>query len=394
MILLKNCRLVPELTEGWDGERADVLLRGELIEGIFAPGTAPQAEETLDLAGATLLPGLIDLHAHLYFTDSDFAALAARSPLESMTRGLLYAQTFLRWGYTTVRDCGGADYVNIAIRDAIRRGAAPGPDIISCGLILTPTAKGNSTFGSLYCELDDPAQMMRAVRQDVVHGAEFIKYMATGSVANLGGEPGELVTTREELAALVRAARSCGTYVAAHCHGRDGILLCAETGVYTIEHASYMDEACVEAVLRSGSATVPTLAAAYPFWRDFDEARDGGSELAVQCRDAFEAMVRSLRMAYDAGIPVGWGQDCSMSSFLATPGMEFLARRESGLSCVQLLRQATVDSARIAHLEDSIGTVRAGKRANVFAVRGRPDEDIAAMREPPLAVFCGGRRFV
>lgn len=391
-MLLKNCRLVPELTEGYDGASADVLTEGGKIEKIAPCGTMEYECEVLDVQGKTLLPGLFDLHAHLMFAEADFNALLLKDSNATLIDCIRFAKNYLRYGYTTVRDCGGPGYVNIAVRDAVRDGVICGPDIISCGLIITPTAKGNGTFGSLYREIDNPRDLMHAVRTDVCRGADFIKYMATGSVANSGGEPGELIATPEELRAISGAAAFCGTYVAAHCHGLEGIKQCILNGVYSIEHATYIDDECIDMILRQEkqSVLVPTFACSYERYINFDYEHDRDNELSVQCHDAFAAALEGIKKAGRSGVLVGWGTDQCMQELLEMPGREFVARELMGLGNVELLKQATINSARIVGQDAVKGTVKVGKLADLIVVDGDPVSDISVMNREPLHVLKRG----
>ena len=267
-----------------------------------------------------------------------------------------------------------------------------GPDVISCGLILTPTAKGNGTFSNIYDEIDDPKDLMHAVRRDICHGADFIKYMATGSVSNLGGEPGELVATPEELRAVSDAASFCNTYVAAHCHGLEGIKQCIRNGVYTIEHATYIDDECIDMILHQQrqSALVPTFACMYERYMNFDAERDKNNEISVQCHAAFVAAKEGIRKASQADVLVGWGTDQTMQEMLEMPGREFVARAHMGLSNIELLKQATINSAKIVKQDDRKGTVKVGKAADLIVIDGDPVADISVMNQEPVHVLKNG----
>lgn len=235
---------------------------------------------------------------------------------------------------------------------------------------------------------------MGVCRREMSRGVDFIKYMVTGAVLNAGGEPGALVTTEAEIAAISRAADSLGTYVAAHCHGTQGIKLAIKNGIHTIEHASYMDEECVELILKQGNhtVTVPTFSVAYTIAK---EMYSGGvqGEFVEKAKDALEHMGQSAKMASAAGVLVGWGTDLDKQFFEACPGLEFLARSETGISNLELLRQATINSAKIVGLDDRCGTVKAGKYADLVVLDGNPDEDINVMKQMPVHVFKEGKRF-
>ena len=256
MILLKNCRLIGELTEGFDGEYADIFIEEGIIKEIRKPGRGtPFSCEVADLKSATLLPGLFDLHAHLGCFNQRPPEILAKSPLESAFLAYSFAKSYLKQGYTTVRDCGSNYYTAVAVREAIDNGIVPGPRIIASGLIITPTETGNDTFGPLYAEADGVDEVIKACRREFKNGADFIKYMASGAFFNAGGVPGQTIVKFDELRAAVEVAGSKNSYVAAHAHGADSIKLCIKAGVRTIEHASFIDDAGIEMLMHTKTVT-------------------------------------------------------------------------------------------------------------------------------------------
>ena len=163
MTILHNCRLVSALTEDYDGEFADVTLENGRIEGIYPVGQAPahQGAKTLDIKGMTLLPGFFDLHAHLMVVNQDWNYLMLRPQNQYLMDCVRYAKEYLRLGFTTIRDCGNDYYASVAVRDYIADGTITGSRVITSGKILSPTTTGNSSFGSLYKEVDTPSEMMK-----------------------------------------------------------------------------------------------------------------------------------------------------------------------------------------------------------------------------------------
>lgn len=396
MLVLKNCRLIPELTEGFAGATADIVIDGKYIKEILPAGESDFGDaETMDMGGKTVLPGFFDLHCHLMFANQDYNALMLRSQNRYFIDCAAYAKHYLKMGYTTVRDCGNDYYTGVAVRDAINEGVLTGARVITSGKIITPTTKGNASFGPLYTEIDDPAQMMAACRREIAQGCDFIKYMITGAVLNEGGEPGEMVTTPEEIAAICKAADKLGTYVAAHCHGTEGIKEAIKNGIHTIEHASYMDEECVNLILERGNTVsiIPTLSVAYTLSESLFE---GGvlEEFVVKAKDAVTHMALSAKMAEAAGICVGFGTDLDMSLAKQLPGLEFYSRVNYGVDNLSVLKQATINSAKIVHMEDVLGTVKAGKWADLVVIDGNPDEDMNVMKNLPTHVFKEGKIFV
>ncbi|MGC2872282.1 amidohydrolase family protein [Ihubacter sp. mB4P-1] len=392
MIVIKNCRLIPELTEGFDEAKADLVIDGKYICEILPARTASyESAEVIDAQGMTLLPGFFDLHAHLMFKDQDYNASMMRGQNEYLLDCMEHAGVYLKHGYTTIRDCGNDFYTGIATKNAVNRGIVKGPHIITAGKCISPVAKGNESFGSLYLETDSPYDMLHIVRTETAKGVDFIKYMVTGAVLNEGGVPGELITTEEEIRAITSAAEKLGTYVAAHCHGTEGIKIAVKNGIRTIEHASYVDDECVELMLKRKDliATVPTLSIAYTIYKELYE---GGimPEFVEKCKAVCASMAKSAAMCEAAGVLVGWGTDLDMQMFERFPGLEFAARNEMGQPNLQILKEATINSARIICEDHLRGTVKKGKYADLVLIDGNPDENMAVMKQLPKYVFREG----
>ena len=183
--------------------------------------------------------------------------------------------------------------------------------------------------------------------------------------------------------------------MAAHCHGKEGIMACAEEEIGTIEHASYIDDECIEALLAHGNVTavIPTLSVAYSMARNI--TGNTPDFMRERSLDVMENIHQNMAKAYRAGVRMGWGSDADRDTFSLQPGLEFKARREfMDLSNVELLRQATIDSARIVHLDSQVGTVKVGKLADLICVDGNPDQDISAMYRLPAYVWKEGKLFV
>lgn len=349
--------------------------------------------DVFDLKGKTLLPGMFDLHMHLYFSTDIFSAVALRSQNDFLFDAISYARRFLEYGYTTIRDCGNVYYIGIALRDAITSGVIDGPRIVTAGMCISPYAKGNDTFPNLYYEANTPEELLKACRDEYAKGVDFFKYMATGSVANLTGVPGALISSKKEIYAIQEAAESMGTYVAVHCHGEEGIALCAEAGIKTIEHASMIKDEHIERILKKGNITtlVPTLAPVVQMHRGEDcEAMPA---IIMQKIDEVYRHSLGLVKASRAGVLTGWGTDVSHKFFAKHPGYEFNARQEIGYSNLEMLQQATINSAKILRLDHELGTIKVGKLADLVVVDGKPDEDISAMYQKPAAVYKEGKRY-
>jgi len=387
-MILRNCRLIPALTEGFSGPYADVRIEGTRLAALERPGILPPQADELDAAGKTLLPGLIDAHAHLNLYSQNVLDETVESPQTAVLHAYAYAKEYLRQGYTTVRDCGSSWGVASALRDAISAGVLTGPRVISCGRIITPTERGNNWFPLMYREADGVEGTLHACRQEFQGGAEFLKCMATGAFYNEGGVPGQTIVTEEELRIMVTCAARRDSYVAAHCHGAEAIDLAIRCGVRTIEHASFVrDESIAALAERDDCFLIPTIAVdKIPY----DEPDSVPKHMWDKINTLTERAHARIRAAYCAGLPLGWGSDLDMENFVRRPGYEFEARREMlGFEPLDMLVQATRNSARALRLEHEIGTVAAGLQADLILVEGRPEENIDVMRRPAAALRAG-----
>ena len=391
MIVLRNCRLIPELTEGYSGRTADVLVDGKEIREIAAPGANfGEGNQELDLQGKTLLPGLMDIHAHLNLYTQNVFEMLVENPAQAAFHAVDGAQEYLRQGYTTVRDCGSSFSVVNALRDATASGSVQGPRIISSGQIITPTENGNNCFANMYVEADGADEVQKTCRKLFQAGGDFIKVMATGAFYNDGGVPGQTIVTEEELRMMVQVAASKDSYVAAHCHGTEAIKLCIKCGVRSIEHCSLIDDEGIEMLKESSeSFMVPTIAIDKV---PYDEPATIPEYMWPKIDSLTELSHNCLKKAYKAGCLMGWGSDLDMENLKKRPGYEFVARKEMmGFDNLEMLKQATINSAKIVRLDDKLGTVKAGKLADLIVVDGNPDEDIYVMTKDLVHVMKEGK---
>lgn len=232
MLVLKNCRLIPALTEGYDLPAADLVLDGELIADIRPAGGSYEDAPVLDMAGKTVLPGLFDLHTHLHSLSGNLMENQLKDFGTSCFDTCEYANTYLKLGYTTVRDMGSNSRCAIAVRNAVQKGQITGPRIYSAGLMISPKDAGNDAFSLMYNEADGREAVIGAVREEIAHGCDFVKYMVSGAFLNEGSVPGNLITTEEELRTVVDTAAARDKYVAVHCHGTEGIKMSIRVGVH------------------------------------------------------------------------------------------------------------------------------------------------------------------
>lgn len=391
MILFKNCSVLPELTEGFDGTICDILTDGERIKGIYECGQCPEeADIVIDENGRFVLPGFIDMHVHLTLSGNDTRIDNEKSGVQRGYDALKYAQDALNAGFTTLRDVGATHNIAIDLRNSINQGDFVGPTIHACGRILTPTEIGNEFLPGLYNEVDTPDEIVKAVRQEVAKGADYIKVMGSGAAQNPGGEPGKPIITLDDLRTMVEAAAFKGTYVASHCHGATAIHNAILAGVHTIEHASYLTDESIELLKgNTNSYIIPTLLIV---WKLTADVAESSAYMGEKAREMLGAVKTGIRKAYDAGLTLGFGTDTGIDPVHhGQNSEEFILRRDFwGMKEIDILKQATINSATIMGIDKDYGTISAGKFADFVVLDRNPLEDIAAAHDGVVSVVKWG----
>jgi len=365
-----------------------VRVRGERIEEVATNLAVPSGATVVDLGPATLLPGLIDLHTHL--TDREDVhwenALTTTSPPEAALWGARNARVTLMAGITTCRDMGPTwPYVDVELKRAIEAGAVPGPRMLAAGNYVSSTGgAGDARQFSIYLDVpivrnlaDGPDEIVKAVRTNLKHGADFIKILATGAVLSKGITPGAQQYSDAEIQAAVVEASRWGRQVAAHAHGADGIKAAIRAGVRTVDHGSYLDDEAV-ALLKQSRRTfyVPTLAIGVYIQGD-PKVPQSEKERA---RTVNEIALSGFRRALAANLPIGLATDAPVMPHGLT-AREIEYRVSLGEPAMHALVAATSLNAEILALEDRVGSVTAGKFADLIAVSGNPLTSIAVLRD-------------
>ena len=391
MIILKNCRLINELIEDFQDSTADILIEKNIIKEIKPIGYNFNENDAhvIDVKGKTVIPGLMDIHAHLNLLSQNVLEMSVQSSTQAAFEAYAYAKEYLKQGYTLVRDCGSSDDCVNDVRDAINKGILVGPRVISSGRIITSTENGNKCFPKMYVEADGSAEVQKVCRKLFQDGADFIKLMATGAFYNDGGVPGQTITTKEELDMMVSTAKSKDTYVAAHCHGTEAIKLCIKCGVRTIEHCSLIDDEGIDLLKNSTeSFMVPTIGIDKV---PYDEPETVPVYMWDKINSLTDLSHSCIKKAYKSGVLMGWGSDLDKENFVKRPGYEFVARKEMlGFENIDMIVQATKNSAIIIGKENELGTIKEGKIADLIVVDGNPDEDIYVMTKPMLHIIKDG----
>jgi len=381
------------------GERlADraVVVADDRVAAVVATHDAPaEGAEIVDLPGHTLLPGLIDCHAHLVGeidSGHSYAELLTRTPAQEALTGVRNARATVQAGFTTVRDVGTfRAFVDVALRDAIAAGWVEGPRMRVAGAYVTSSGGGGDITG-LAADVDavvprdlrmgvaDSVDQVRAAVRRVMHGgADLVKVIATGAVMTAGGEPGAPELSEAEIRAAVEEAALYGADVAAHAHGAEGIKRAVRAGVRSVEHGSLMDDEAIELMAAAGTYLVADVycgdyiaeRGTAEGW-DPDVLRKNAETTTVQ-REGFAKCVKAgVRIAFgtDSGIyPHGWN------------ARQLAYQVRWGQTPLEAIRSATRSAAELLRMDGEVGTLAPGAYADMVAVAGDPLEDVRLLED-------------
>jgi imidazolonepropionase-like amidohydrolase len=382
---------------------AVIVIRGDRIEAAGAGVAVPAGARVVDLSAYTVLPGFIDAHVHLASRPlgvGDFVHRAVTDDAgDDALWGAANARVTLLAGFTTVRDVGADHFADVALQRAIDAGRVPGPRMIAAGHLVgisgghcdadgfAPGALGGER-GPLEGIANSPDQVREAVRLQVKYGAGVIKICATGGVLSQGDEIGAQQMTEEEMRAAVETARMLGRRVAAHAHGLDGVKAAIRAGVTSIEHGSFLDEEAVRMMVAHGTWLVPTLFAGWSVGTPEAAARLPGW-MAEKGRRAWEAMQRSIRLAVAGGVKIALGTDAGVDPHGQNAREFELLVTAGGMTPLQAIEAGTMNAATLLGMEHDVGSVAAGKYADLVAVAGDPLADITRLQHPAF-VMKGG----
>jgi imidazolonepropionase-like amidohydrolase len=402
LVVIRAARLI-------DGTGAEVVgpalivIENERIRAVGRQGTleVPEKATIVDLGDVTLLPGFIDCHTHVAGRTlgspgaetavvRDFAATGA-------ILGVGHVRDTLMAGFTTIRVVGSSDFDDIALRAVIQEGAIVGPRMVCCGHGIGVTGGHADVNGYRPGLLDvdykhgiaDGADECRkAVRYQVKQGADAIKIVATGGVLSEGDAVGATQYAADELKALLDEATKLERKVAAHAHGTEGIKLAVAAGVASIEHGSFLDDEGARMMAERGTYLVPTLMAA----ERVEQAAQVGilkGQRAEKAAAAAAGMRNAIKKAVAFGVPVALGTDAGVIAH-GTNAREFQLMVEwGGLSPMNSILAGTRNASKLLGLDAKIGTLEAGKLADVVAVQGNPLDDIRQLQKPVFVMKNG-----
>ena len=365
---------------------AVILVENDRITGVGSGLAIPPGTEVIDLGAATVLPGLIDCHTHITFQPEDYYGdLFRRSPIDQAVVAHLYARRTLEAGFTTVRDLGAREFIDIALRKAINSGKVIGPRMQAATLCVGSTGGHNDLVGfSPYLKLeqfeglaDGTEEIRRLIRREVKNGADVIKLIATAGVLSEEQSAGAPQYSQEEMNVVVEEAAMWGLKVAAHAHGAEGIKRAIRAGVVSIEHGSLLDDEGIRLMKEHGIYLVADI-----YNDDFilsEYKRMGYPEqLLEKERKIGQTQRENFQRAVRAGVKVAFGTDASVYPH-GWNAKQFAYMVRWGLTPLQAIQSATIHAADLLGWSDRVGAVAPGLYADLIAVKGNPLEDITEL---------------
>ena len=387
--VLINADAYIDVKSGKTIKKVSVLIENNKILQVAKQGkiNAQQGTQVINLKGKTLLPGLMDMHVHLSGDAEDnFLASRGNSIPRQTVKAVKNAKKTLMAGFTTVRNLGAAGYSVIGVRDGINAGEVPGPRIWAAGYSVGITGghcddnfsppEAKSISGGV---ADGPWAVRTKVRENIKYGANTIKVCATGGVFSKGTKVGIQQLTEEEIKAAVDEAHLRGLIAAAHAHGTSGIKAAIRAGIDSIEHCSFLDDEAIELALEHGTYmscdiynTEYTLA--------FGAANGVPEENINKEKLVSKAQRESFRKATKAGVKMVFGSDAAIYPH-GDNGKQFERMVTFGMTPIQAIQAATINSATLLQQQDSLGQIKSGYLADIVAVNGNPLKDITLMEK-------------
>lgn len=368
---------------------------GQTIQSIAPTASAPAqpGDDVVDLAGLTVMPGLIDVHTHLTMdTNFDPYHELTETDAKEAINGVVNARTTLLAGFTSVRNVGAGGYTDIDLRDAINSGQIVGPHLQVSGPALGITG-GHCDDNLLpfhYHSVGDGvadgiAQVQHQVRQNIKYGADLIKICATGGVLSKGDDPQASQYTLEELRAIVADAHRLGRRVAAHAHGAQGILWASLAGVDSIEHGSYINDAAIAEMKKDGTYLVPTL-----YLEDWILEKGNLPPFYHQKMVDVSAVAKSnIKHAMQAGVKIALGTDAAVYPHGLNAHELDVYVNKLGMSPLAALQSATINAADLMGWTAKTGTLEPGKWADIIAVEKNPLDDVRVLQDVKFVMKAG-----
>lgn len=361
--------------------------------GFVDPSSLNQEHvELIDLSDQFVLPGLIDAHDHITAKPGRVKRIWDTTASDSLRAlyGAHYAKLTLEAGFTTIRNIGSVGESIYALRDAVNLNLIPGPRIQASGNYLSVTGGHGDRATGFRWDLIEPLEhdgicdgadeCRKAVRKLIRKGSDWIKVMATGGVNSEAQTGIGQHFTDAELSAIVETAHSLGRKVAAHAHAASGVNAALRAGVDSIEHGAFLDDESIRLLKQTNTPLVATLSVGDHVLQIANDPNSGMSEgVRVKAREAIPTMLDNVAKAYRAGVTIVFGTDSGEPEH-GRNADEFLFLVQIGMSEMDAIKSATIHAAELMGIQTQVGTIEAGKLADIVATRSNPLDDISALQ--------------
>ena len=397
-VAIRAAHLIDPRGQGRRIDDAVILIDGDTVVQAGAKLAVPNGYRVVDLGAATLLPGLIDVHTHLTSQQTDYyEGLFRRSPIDVAITAPTNARKTLEAGFTSVRDVGAPELVDVALRNAIQRGDVDGPRMAVATMPLSATGGHGDLNGfspylasqTLGGPVDGVEAIRKRVRVDVKYGADLIKVLAGAGVLSEEESAGGPQYTQEELDAVVDEARMWGRKVAAHAHGAEAIRRAIKAGVASVEHAGLIDEDGVRLALQHGTYLVPDILTDEWILLHGKDQMGLPDKIIDKEREIRKHQNENWGRAIKAGVKLAFGTDAGVYPH-GLNAKQFGYLRQLPLTSMQMIQMATVNAAELMGWSGKVGALTPGAFADVIAVQGDPLADVTEL-ERVTFVMQGGK---
>ena len=394
-VVIKAGHLI-DVVQGKVLDNVIILVQGERFTQVGSEVSAPPGSTVIDLRDAWVLPGLIDCHTHItsqignYYED-----ILRKSPIDEAVYAHVYARRTLEAGFTTCRNVGANEFIDVALKKAIDAGKIPGPHLFVSGLLLSATGgHGDYNGFSPYLYFSNPNgivdgvdEIRKKIRWNIKYGADLIKFTATAGVLSEEEAVGAPQFSAEEMKAMDEEAAMWGRKVAAHAHGAEGIKRAVRAGVASIEHGSILDDEAIQLMKEHQTYLVPTVYVGYSVEEHAAEWKLP-EKLVSKAKTINAEKLQWLRKAVAAGVKIAYGTDAGVFPH-GENGKDFKYLVEVGMSPMQAIQAATTQAAILIGHPEMVGSISPGHFADLIAVTHDPLQNVSALEKVSFVMKSG-----